>query len=72
MNQQLLDELISMEQRDVDTRPRLVRKGQLYDDYADELQHVHREDAHRLNDSSRNMAGRRFQRLGLRAAARPG
>jgi hypothetical protein len=50
MNQQLLDELISMEQGDVDTRPRLVREGQLYDNYADELQHVHREDAHRLNE----------------------
>ena len=50
MNQQLLDELISMEQRDVDTRPRLVREGRLYDDYADELQHVHRKDAHRLNE----------------------
>ena len=50
MNQQLLDELISMEQRDVDTRPRLVWEGWLYDDYADELQHMHREDAHRLNE----------------------
>ena len=50
MNQQLLDELISMEQRDVDTRPRLVREGRLYDGYADELQGVRREDAHRLNE----------------------
>ena len=27
-----------------------MREGRLYDEYADELQHVHREDAHRLNE----------------------
>src|SRR5713226_6361853 len=49
MNQRLLDELIAMKQRDVDTRSRLVREGWLYDGYADEMQQVHRENAHRLN-----------------------
>jgi len=50
MNQQLLDELIAMKQRDVDTRSRLVREGRLHDGYADEMQQVHRENADRLNE----------------------
>lgn len=49
MNQHLLDELIAMKQRDLDTRSRLVREGRLYDSYAEEMQQVHRENAHRLN-----------------------
>jgi hypothetical protein len=50
MNQHLLDELIAMKQRDADTRSRLVREGRLYDGYAEEMQQVHRENAHRLNE----------------------
>ena len=50
MNQQLLDELIAMKQRDIDIRSRLVREGRLYEGYADEMQQVHRENAHRLNE----------------------
>ena len=49
MNTQLLDELIAMKQRDDDTRSRLVREGRLHDGYAEEMQQVHRENAHRLN-----------------------
>ena len=50
MNQHLFDELIAMKQRDADTRSRLVREGRLYDGYAEEMQQVHRENAHRLNE----------------------
>lgn len=50
MSPQLLDELIAMKQRDVDARSRLVREGRLYDGYAEEMQQVHRENAHRLNE----------------------
>ena len=50
MNQNLLDELMLMKQRDVDTRSWLVREGRLYDGYSDEMQQVHRENAHRLNE----------------------
>lgn len=50
MNQHSLDELIAMKQRDLDTRSRLVREGRLYDGYAEEMQQVHRENAHRLNE----------------------
>ena len=46
---QLLDELIRMKQRDVDTRSRLLREDRLYGDYATEMQQVHRENAERLN-----------------------
>jgi hypothetical protein len=49
MNQHLLDELLAMKQRDADTRSQLVREGRLYDGYAEEMQQVHRENAHRLN-----------------------
>ena len=50
MNQDLLDELIAMKQRDMDTRSRLVREGRLYDGYAGEMQKVHKENAHRLDE----------------------
>lgn len=50
MNQHLFDELVEMEQRDLDTRSRLVREGRLYNGYADEMQQVHRENAHRLSE----------------------
>jgi hypothetical protein len=32
MNRQLLDELLHMKQRDIDTRARLLREGRLYGD----------------------------------------
>jgi hypothetical protein len=50
MNERLLDELIAMKQRDMDTRARLVQQGRLYGTYADEMQQVHRENAHRLDE----------------------
>jgi hypothetical protein len=50
MNEKLLDELIAMKQRDVDTRSRLVQEGRLYDGYAQEMQQVHRENARRLDE----------------------
>ncbi len=50
MNQALLDELLALKQRDMDTRSRLVREGRLYDGYADEMQQVHRKNAHRLTE----------------------
>jgi len=46
----LLDALIAMKQRDMDTRSRLVRENRLYRGYSDEMQQVHRENAHRLNE----------------------
>ena len=49
MNQQLLGELIAMKQHDAGTRSRLAREGRLYDGYAEEMQQVHRDNAHRLN-----------------------
>jgi len=49
MNQQLHDELVAMQQRDSDVRSRLLREGRLYEGYAEEMQQVHRENAHRLS-----------------------
>lgn len=45
MNQQLLDELLALMQRDADVRSRLLREGRLYGDYVPEMQQVHRENA---------------------------
>ena len=50
MDQQLLDELLTMKQRDVDTRARLLKEQRLYGAYADELQSIHKENAKQLND----------------------
>jgi hypothetical protein len=48
MNNELLAELLAMAQRDTDTRTRLLNAGRLYDDYSEEMQHVHTENAERL------------------------
>lgn len=37
MNQQLLNELIALKQRDTDTRSRLLKEGKLYGGYAPEM-----------------------------------
>jgi hypothetical protein len=50
VNQKLLDELLALKQRDIDTRSRLLREGKLYGDYAPEMQQVHRENARRLGE----------------------
>lgn len=50
MNQQLLDELITLMQRDTDMRTHLLNQERLYGDYAIELQQVHRENAIALNE----------------------
>ena len=49
MNQQLLEELVALKQRDTETRSRLLKEGKLYGDYASEMQQVHRENANRLD-----------------------
>ena len=49
MNQQLLNELMALKQRDTDTRSRLLKEGKLYGGYAPEMQQVHRENANQLN-----------------------
>jgi hypothetical protein len=49
MNQQLLDELLALKQRDIDTRSRLLKEGTLYGGYAPEMQQVHRENANELD-----------------------
>ena len=49
MNQQLLNDLMSMKQRDIDTRSRLLREGKLYSGYDPEMQQVHRENAVELD-----------------------
>lgn len=50
MNPPLLDELLELKQRDLDTRSRLLKEGRLYGEYAEEMQQVHRENAKRLNE----------------------
>lgn len=50
MNQQLLDGLLSLKQRDIDMRTRLLSEGELYGDYAPEMQQVHRENAIALDE----------------------
>jgi hypothetical protein len=50
MNQQLLDELSALKQRDADMRSRLLKEGRLYGDYAPEMQQVHRKNAKRLDE----------------------
>ena len=50
MNQQLLDELLTMKQRDIDMRTHLLNGKRLYGDYASEMQQVHRENAVALNE----------------------
>ena len=49
MNQQLLNELLALKQRDLDIHSRLLREGRLYGDYAPEMQNVHRENAIELD-----------------------
>jgi hypothetical protein len=49
MNQQLLNELLVLKQRDIDTRSRLLDEGKLYGEYAPEMQQVHRENAKELD-----------------------
>ena len=49
MNQQLLNELMALKQRDTDTRSRLLKEGKLYGSYALEMQQVHRDNANQLN-----------------------
>jgi len=46
----LLAELIAMRQRDQDVRDRLVRERRLHGGYAGEMQRVHIENAHRLDE----------------------
>jgi len=49
MNQQLLNELLALKQRDIDTRSLLLREGALYGGYALAMQQVHRENAVKLD-----------------------
>ena len=50
MNRELLNDLLTLKQRDLDTRSRLLREGKLYGNYAEEMQQVHRENAKALDD----------------------
>ncbi len=49
MNQQLLNDLMALQQRDTDTRARLLKAGKLYGGYSSGMQLVHRENANQLN-----------------------
>ena len=49
MNEPLLEELLALQQRDVDTRSRLLGERRLYGAYDPEMQQVHRENAERLD-----------------------
>ncbi len=50
MNQQLLDELMTLMQRDTDMRNHLLNQERLYGDYALAMQQVHLENATALNE----------------------
>jgi hypothetical protein len=49
MNRPVLEELLAMQARDMETRSRLLAEGRLYGDYDEEMQRVHRENAGRLD-----------------------
>ncbi len=49
MNQNLADELLSLQRRDAKTRALLLKQGKLYGEYNEEMQHVHTDNAKRLN-----------------------
>jgi hypothetical protein len=49
MNQHVRALLLEMQQRDTDVRTQLVREGKLHGGYAEEMQHVHRDNAYRLD-----------------------
>lgn len=49
MNQQLLNDLMVLRDRDIETRSHLLREGKLYGSYASEMQQVHRENAVELD-----------------------
>jgi hypothetical protein len=49
MNADLFSELVEMKRRDLEVRARLVGEGRLYGEYAEEMQQVHIENAHRLD-----------------------
>jgi len=48
MNHALLEQLLALQQRDTDTRNRLLAEDRLYGDYAEDMQQVHRDNAERL------------------------
>jgi len=50
MNKELLSQLVTLKQRDVDTRNKLLEEGRLYGVYDEEMQKVHRENAKALNE----------------------
>lgn len=50
MNHQLLNDLLTLKQRDTDMRTHLLGEGKLYDGYAPEMQQVHRDNAIALNE----------------------
>lgn len=50
MNADLFNELMEMKRRDLNVRARLLDEGRLYGEYAEEMQQVHFENAHRLDD----------------------
>lgn len=50
MNNQVLEKLRALQQRDADMRARLLHQGKLYGDYPMELQQVHRENAIALHE----------------------
>ena len=49
MNPQLLAELLTLKQHDIDTRSQLLKEGRLYGEYVEEMQKVHRENAGALD-----------------------
>lgn len=50
MNSDLLTQLKSLKQRDMDTRQKLLKEGKLYGSYDEEMQKVHTENARSLNE----------------------
>ena len=49
MNLQLAERLLDMQRRDHELRERLLHENRLFGHYADEMQALHRNNAHALN-----------------------
>lgn len=50
MSQEFIEQLVALQTRDIDTRSRLAKEGRLYGGYEQEMQEVHRQNAHALDN----------------------
>ena len=65
MNKELLSQLETLKQRDVDTRNKLLEEGRLYGVYDEEMQNVHRENARALNEIIEEQGWPGISKVGL-------